>query len=166
LAVQAVPNICAIGVTKELKFMALIRKKNPSYLVKHRRKWQVKLVIPRDVRWAFDNKTTFKRSTGCNLRDTQQAVIERDRIVSKFKKNVELHRVGTGGTRKDANQREQKFSNTPVPMDYRTRKKTEELKEETPKSDVDGWIKERLLNKGKNTKVLRYDFWNIDKKKV
>ena len=146
--------------------MALIRNKNPSYLVRHRRKWQVKLVIPRDVRWAFDNKTTFKRSTGCNLIDIKQAVIERDRIVSRFKKSVELHRVGIAGTRKDRNQLEGKVNNPTVPLDYQTQKEIENLSEKTTKSDVDGWIKERLLKKGKNTRVLRYDFWNDDKKKV
>ena len=145
--------------------MALIRKKNPSYLVRHRQKWQVKLVIPRDVRWAFDNKTTFKRSTGCNLIDIQRAVIERDRIVSRFKKSVELHRVGIAGTRKDRNQLEGKVNNPIVPLDYQTQKEIENLNEKTAKSDVDGWIKERLLKKGKNTRVLRYDFWNGDKKK-
>lgn len=146
--------------------MALIRKKNPSYLVRHRQKWQVKLVIPRDVRWAFDNKTTFKRSTGCNLIDIQRAVIERDRIVLRFKKSVELHRMGIAGTRKDRNQLEGKVNNPTVPVDYQTQKEIENLSEKTAKSDVDGWIKERLLKKGKNTRVLRYDFWNDDKKKV
>jgi len=146
--------------------MALIRKKNPSYLVRHRQKWQVKLVIPRDVRWAFDNKTTFKRSTGCNLIEVQRAVIERDRIVSRFKKSVELHRMGIAGTRKDRNQLEGKVNNPTVPLDYQIQKEIENLSEKTAKSDVDGWIKERLLKKGKNTRVLRYDFWNNDKKKV
>ena len=146
--------------------MALIRNKNPSYLVRHRRKWQVKLVIPRDVRWAFDNKTTFKRSTGCNLIDIKHAVIERDRIVSRFKKSVELHRVSIAGTRKDGNQLEGKVNTPTVPLDYQAQKEIENLSEKTAKSDVDGWIKERLLKKGKNTRVLRYDFWNDDKKKV
>ena len=132
--------------------MALIRKKNPSYLVRHRQKWQVKLVIPRDVRWAFDNKTTFKRSTGCNLIDIQRAVIERDRIVSRFKHSVELHRVGIAGTRKDRDQLEGKVNNPTVPLDYQTQKEIENLSEKTAKSDVDGWIKERLLKKGKNSK--------------
>ena len=68
------------------------KKKNPSYLIKHRRKWQVKLTIPGDVRWAFENKTVFKRSTGCNIENITKALIERDKIVSKFKANVDLHR--------------------------------------------------------------------------
>ena len=74
--------------------------KNPSYLIKHRKKWQVKLTIPRDIRWAFNNKTTFKRSTGCNIDDLENAIIERDRIVCKFKSIVELHRSSSADQRK------------------------------------------------------------------
>ncbi len=148
--------------------MALTNKKNPSYLVKHRRKWQVKLIIPRDVRWAFDNKTTFKRSTGCNLIDIKQAVIERDRIVSRFKENVKLHRSGMvgAGVDGDGDRAGNNFINHPHPVDYQNQDKVDNLAKKTSNSDVDGWIKERLLNRAKNAHVLRYDFWRVDKKKV
>ena len=165
MVIQAVTNISAIGAANELKLMTIVRKKNPSYLVKHRRKWQVKLVIPRDVRWAFDNKTTFKRSTGCNLIDIKQAVNERDRIVLRFKQSVERHRLDMAGVREDVDGFEEKFKNPPYPMGYQVYEKLDKLDEKTANTNVDGWIKERLLDKGKNTKVLRYDFWNIEKKK-
>jgi hypothetical protein len=44
-------------------------------------------------------------------------------------------------------------------------KEAADTKRKAIRSDVEGWIKERLLNKSKNTHVLRYDFWNSDKKK-
>ena len=147
--------------------MTLIQnKKNPSYLVKHRRKWQVKLTIPFDVRWAFDNKTTFKRSTGCDIVDIKLAIIERDRIVARFKKNVRLHRSGLVGSANRGDVFEDQFNNRPYPKNYQDHKSTSNLNTQVDKSDVDGWIKERLLNKAKNTQVLRYDFWRADKKKL
>jgi len=126
--------------------MPFISRKNPSYLIKHRRKWQVKLTIPKDVRWAFDNQTTYKRSTGCDIEDVNQAIIKRDTIVAKFQAIVELHRSSMPTTRESDNM---------VSADFKPKVKS---------SGVEGWIKERLLNKSKNTRVLRYDFWNIDKK--
>lgn len=144
--------------------MAFVKQKNPSYLVKHRRKWQVKLTIPNDVRWAFENKTTFKRSTGCDIIDVRSAIIERDKIVAKFKAVVALHRSGMLGNTKRNVGFSGKFDSRPYPKDYQVNKEAADTKQKATKSDVEGWIKERLLNKSKNTPVLRYDFWNTDKK--
>ena len=66
--------------------MAQKQYENMSYLIKHRNKWQVKITIPKNLRWAFNNKTTYKRSTGCNIDDLEKAQIERDKIVNSFKK--------------------------------------------------------------------------------
>ena len=74
--------------------MSELLQKNPSYLIKHRNKWQVRVAIPKDVQWAFGNKSIFKRSTGCDLDDIEAATEERDKIVEKFKSIVELHRSG------------------------------------------------------------------------
>ena len=144
--------------------MSSIKQKNPSYLIKHRRKWQVKLTIPIDIRWAFENKTTFKRSTGCDIIDVESAIIERDKIVAKFKAVVALHRSGMPGITKRNVVFSSKRDSRLYPKDYQVNKKTAHTKRKATKSDVEGWIKERLLNKSKNTPVLRYDFWNIDKK--
>jgi predicted RNA-binding protein with PUA domain len=144
--------------------MTVVSKKNPSYLVKHRKKWQVKLTIPADVRWAFDNKTTFKRSTGCNLHDTKRAIIVRDSIVAKFKATIKLHRTGMEGCLEKGNLFSESFNNRPYPRDYQNNLKLDNAKKKVIKSQVEGWIKERLLNKTRNTEVLRYDFWNQDKK--
>ena len=142
-------------------------KKNPSYLVKHRRKWQVKLTIPSDVRWAFENKTTFKRSTGYNIDDIKMALIERDRIVSKFKANVELHRSAMIDIENRPDLFATQFNNRPYPKDYQTGPPQRTSAETNDNSDgVDGWIKERLLDKAKKAQVLRYDFWRVDKNKV
>ena len=145
--------------------MSFIKQKNPSYLIKHRRKWQVKLTIPNDVRWAFENKTTFKRSTGYDIIDVVPASIERDKIVAKFKAVVALHRSRMSGMTKGNDVFSGKFDSGPYPKDYRVNKEAADTKRKGTKSDVEGWIKERLLDKTKNTHVLRYDFWNIDKKK-
>ena len=144
--------------------MSFIKQKNPSYLVKHRRKWQVKLTIPNDVRWAFENKTTFKRSTRCDIIDVEPAIIERDKIVAKFKAVVALHRSGMLGSTKSHDVFGSKFNNHSYLKDYQLNKKVANVTRKAIKSDVEGWIKERLLNKSKNTPVLRYDFWNTDKK--
>ena len=145
--------------------MSFIKQKNPSYLVKHRRKWQVKLTIPSDVRWAFENKTTFKRSTGCDIIDIEPAIIARDKIVAEFKAVVAIHRSGTPGSTKSNDNFGSKFNSRRNPTDYQVKKETVDIKHKAIRSDVEGWIKERLLNKSKNIHVLRYDFWNIDKKK-
>ena len=145
--------------------MSFIKQKNPSYLVKHRRKWQVKLTIPNDVRWAFENKTTFKRSTGCDITDIEPAIIARDKIVAKFKAVVAFHRSGTPRSTKNNDIFGSKFNGHPYPKDYQVNKEAADTKRKAIKSDVEGWIKERLLNKSKNTPVLRYDFWNTEKKK-
>ena len=144
--------------------MTLIQEKNPSYLIKHRRKWQVKLTIPRDVRWAFGNKTTFKRSTGCDIVDIHGAITMRNKIVSKFKESVELHRSGMQNIAKERGVFIDKFTNRPYPEDYQGLSNNNYSIEKKSKSDVDGWIKERLLKKAKDTKVLRFDFWKTDKK--
>ena len=144
--------------------MPFIKKKNPSYLVKHRRKWQVKLTIPNDVRWAFRNKTTFKRSTRCDIIDVEPAIIERDKIVAKFKAVVALHRSGMVGSTVSNDIFINKPNSRPYFKDSQANKEAAETKHQAIKSDVEGWIKERLLNKSKNTPVLRYDFWNTDKK--
>jgi hypothetical protein len=146
--------------------MSIIENKNPSYLVKHRRKWQVKLTIPRDVRWAFDNKTTFKRSTGYNIIDTERALVERDKIVTKFKENVELHRSNIGVVSVGGDVSEDNDNNRDHSDQYHTRGSVDAVTEKIAKSEVDGWIKERLLKKAGNSRVLRYDFWRADKKKV
>ena len=148
------------------RIMATARKKKtPSYLVKHRKKWQVKLTIPVDVRWAFEHKTTFKRSTGCDITNIKQALIERDRIVLKFKSNVKLHRMGMMGEVTSKSIFDEKFNNRPYPKNYQTEGVYNNLTQPLSKSEVEGWIKERLLNKVKNTPVLRYDFWHNDKTK-
>ena len=67
--------------------------KNRSYLIRHRNKWQVRVAIPKDVQWAFGNKSIFKRSTRCNVDEIEAAKIERDRIIRKFKSIVGLHRA-------------------------------------------------------------------------
>ena len=144
--------------------MSLVKEKNPSYLVKHRRKWQVKLTIPNDVRWAFENKTTFKRSTGCDIIDVEPAIIERDKIVAKFKAIVALHRSGMVGSTVSNDIFINKPNSRSYFMDPRANTEAAKIKHQAIKSDVEGWIKERLLNKSKNTSVLRYDFWNTDKK--
>ena len=141
-------------------------KKNPSYLVKHRRKWQVKLTIPNDVRWAFENKRTFKRSTGCNIDDIKMALIERDRIVLKFKANVELHRSAMIDIENPSDLFGDQFHNRPYPKDYQTGLPVSTFGQPNGSSDVEGWIKERLLDKAKKAQVLRYDFWRVDKNKV
>ena len=143
-----------------------LKRKNPSYLVRHRRKWQVKLTIPGDVRWAFDNKTTFKRSTGCNIDDIKTALIERDRIVAKFKANIELHRSAMPDTGKRGDLFSDKFTNRPYPKDYQIKAFDRTTRQNADKSGVEGWIKERLLDKAKNAQVLRYDFWRVDKDKL
>ena len=145
--------------------MYLTEQKNPSYLIKHRRKWQVKLTIPNDVRWAFENKTTFKRSTGCDIIDIEPAIIARDKIVAKFKVAVALHRSGVPGSAKSNDNSGSKFNSGPYSKDHQVNKEAADTKRKAIRSDVEGWIKERLLNKSKKTHVLRYDFWNIDKKK-
>ena len=144
--------------------MTVASKKNPSYLVKHRKKWQVKITIPVDVRWAFGNKTTFKRSTGCNIREVKQASIVRDEVVAKFKTLVRLHRGGMQGEKEKSDFFSGKFNNRPYPSDYKKSANLNGAEKKVIKSQVEGWIKERLLNKTKNTEVLRYDFWNQNKK--
>ena len=141
-------------------------KKNPSYMIKHRRKWQVKLTIPNDVRWAFENKTTFKRSTGCNINDIKMALIERDRIVSKFKSNIELHRSAMIDIENPSDLFGAHFNNRPYPRDYQARPPMSTSAKTNDNSNVEGWIKERLLDKAKKDQVLRYDFWHIDNNKV
>ena len=167
--------------------------KNPSYLIKHRKKWQVKLTIPRDIRWAFNNKTTFKRSTGCNIDDLENAIIERDRIVCKFKSIVELHRSSSADQRKLKQLFGDEFSDRPLPDDYRQSDRPQDqqnlgINEEkstkinfiknvdskliqdtnnnTTGSNVEGCIKERLLKKSQKTRILRYDFWKDDKNEL
>ena len=135
-------------------------------MVKHRRKWQVKLTIPSDVRWAFENKTTFKRSTGCNIDDIKMALIERDRIVSKFKANIELHRAAMIDIENPPDLFSSHFNNRPYPKDYQTRPPMGNSAKTNDNSNVEGWIKERLLDKAKKDQVLRYDFWHIDNNKV
>ena len=144
--------------------MSFIEQKTPSYLVKHRRKWQVKLTIPKDVRWAFENKTTFKRSTGCDIIDVGPAIIERDKIVAKFKAVVAFHRSGTPKSTKNNDIFGSKFNGRSYLKDHQVNKEAVNTKRKAIKSAVEGWIKERLLNKSKNTPVLRYDFWNTEKK--
>ena len=144
--------------------MSFIKQKTPSYLVKHRRKWQVKLTIPKDVRWAFENKTTFKRSTCCDIIDVGPAIIERDKIVAKFKAVVALHRSGTSRSTKSNDIFGSKFNSHSHLKAHQMDKKVANAKRKAIKSDVEGWIIERLLNKSKNTPVLRYDFWNTEKK--
>ena len=144
--------------------MPFISAKNPSYLVKHRRKWQVKLTIPNDVRWAFDNKTTYKRSTGCDIEDVNQAIIERDLIVAKFKADVKLHRSSKPSSKKSENKVGAEFNQVCLPKDYQETEMVNHSKPMVQGSEVEGWIKERLLNKSKNMQVLRYDFWNFKKK--
>ena len=68
--------------------------KNPKYLIRHRRLWQVKIQIPVDVRWAFNGHRNFKRSTGCSLYQMEQAIAKRDVIVASFKAQVNAHRTG------------------------------------------------------------------------
>ena len=145
--------------------MSFIKQKNPSYLIKHRRKWQVKLTIPNDVRWAFENKTTFKRSTGCDIIDIEPAIIARDKIVAKFKAVVALHRSGMPGSTKSNDNFGSKFNSRPYSKDHQVNKEAADTKRKAIRSDVEGWIKERLLDKSKKRRVLRYDFWNVDKKK-
>jgi hypothetical protein len=69
-------------------------KESLKNLIKHRNKWQVKFIIPKDVRWAFDNKSTYKRSTGCDINDLEAAKAVRDKIVYKFKALVRAYRRG------------------------------------------------------------------------
>ena len=144
--------------------MPLISRKNPSYLVKHRRKWQVKITIPTDVRWAFQNKTTYKRSTGCNIVDVKHAKIQRDAIVAKFRAIVKLHRSVMPHTEKHENILNSEFNNRPFPPDYQRPDTNGKLTQNINVSVVEGWIKERLLNKSKNAQVLPHDFWNIKRK--
>jgi hypothetical protein len=139
-----------------------ILKKNPSYLIKHRRKWQVKLTIPSDVRWAFENKTVFKRSTGCNIENITKALVERDKIVSKFKANVDLHRSAMTVYNERQDFFNAKFNNRPYPKDYQVGASAQQ----TDNLRVEGWIKERLLKKTNKSKVLRYDFWHLNKNEV
>ena len=68
--------------------------KHPKHLIPHRNKWQVKIQIPVDVRWAFGGKTNYKKSTGCNLDQVEQAKAKRDIIVANFKAQVRAHRTG------------------------------------------------------------------------
>jgi hypothetical protein len=142
------------------------QKKNPSYLIKHRQKWQVKLTIPSDVRWAFENKTTFKRSTGCNVDNINAAIIERDRIVSKFKAHIELHRSAMTANETPADTFDAKFANRPYPKNYQAETVVGTSEQTQDNSGVETWIKERLISKAKNAQVLRYDFWRVDKNKV
>ena len=144
--------------------MSLTEKKETSYLLKHRRKWQVKLTIPTDVRWAFENKSTYKRSTGCDISNLKEAQIVRDRIVAKFKAAVELHRASMVGYNSKENIFAKEFNNRPYPEDYQQIKNKSNFSERGAKSGVESWIKERLINKAQKTQVLRYDFWNSDKK--
>ena len=154
------------------------------------------MTVPKDVRWAFGNKTTFKRSTGCNIEDPENAVIERDKIVRKFKSIVEFHRLSSFNESKLTQLFGSEFSNRPYPDDYsqsvgsqeaakledqqniklNDRKSgekrlikntglesTQETKNKITSPKVEGWIKERLLNKSQQTRILRYDFWKDDK---
>ena len=95
--------------------MSIREKKETSYLLKHRRKWQVKLTIPTDVRWAFENKSTYKRSTGCDIGNLKEAQVVRDRIVAKFKAAVELHSASMVGYDSKENIFAKEFNNRPYP---------------------------------------------------
>ena len=147
-----------------LKTMSIREKKETSYLLKHRRKWQVKLTIPTDVRWAFENKSTYKRSTGCDIGNLKEAQVVRDRIVAKFKAAVELHRASMVGYDSKENIFSKEFNNRPYPEDYKQIENENIFSEKGVKSGVESWIKERLINKAQKTQVLRYDFWNSDNK--
>lgn len=145
--------------------MSFAEKKETSYLLKHRRKWQVKLTIPMDVRWAFENKSTYKRSTGCDIDNLKDAQAVRDRIVAKFKAAVELHRASMAGYDNKQDIFAKEFNNRPYPKNYNKTENESNSIQKTAKSDVENWIKERLINKAQKTQLLRYDFWNLDKKR-
>ena len=171
-------------------------RKNPSYLIKHRNKWQVRLAIPKDVQWAFNSKKIFKRSTGCALGDVEAAKTARDKIVKKFKSIVDLHRSASSVETDLHKNLRSGFVKRPFPP--RMLEKTEintdiqssgqqilsqddnypekfqkltrysedgkNIDKGLQDTNVNDWIKERLLKKSQQGKILRYDFWGEEKK--
>ena len=161
---------------------------NLKHLIRHRNKWQVKFIIPPDVRWAFDNKVTYKRSTGCDLDDIETAKSERDKIVFKFKTLVRGYRSGGKKELEALNvkyakeqmelKRALEYVNndsileTPGPIEQSKEKVVERLDkpgtEFEQKSyvgenehgfNVRTWINERLLDKPREIGILKHDFW-------
>ena len=69
----------------------MARKKtpdNPNYMLIKHNTWMVRCQIPKDVRWYFDGKREYKKSTHLKIQELEKAKGIRDTIVEDFKKQV------------------------------------------------------------------------------